>query len=300
MNITEKTNLVFPPILLVLFVLLFSVAGEQNIIGFIFLFLGVMVCCFAFLSAFIVARSHNEKEKALSQKIEKHAMEEQEGQNVLTEEFIATASHNFRTPISELKGYLDLLSAENIFAEQRKLYVHKMQAILQRLYELVQNMLMVSVKVQKRPINFYSTVSGVVDTITADAKMKNLRIAFQSFSDKIMITADPILLTTAIENILSNAIKYATNDTEIKVDIAKKGKDLSLAITNIGVGIPSDEIPGLFTKFHRAQNVLYTYEGSGLGLYIAKQIIHQHGGDITVTSEEGKETTFTMTIPMEK
>jgi signal transduction histidine kinase len=102
-----------------------------------------------------------------------------------------------------------------------------------------------------------------------------------------------------VDNLLSNAIKYSPDGTEIDVKITVDGGRALTAVRDLGIGIPKDEIPQLFERFHRARNVSSRYYGGlGLGLYIARAIVEAHSGSIQVQSEEGHGSTFTVSLPL--
>ncbi|HUP45407.1 MAG TPA: sensor histidine kinase, partial [Thermoanaerobaculia bacterium] len=99
--------------------------------------------------------------------------------------------------------------------------------------------------------------------------------------------------------LLSNAIKYSPDKTEIDVIVRVDGDTIETSVIDHGIGIPRDEIPQLFERFHRARNVSSRYYGGlGLGLYIARAIVEAHRGSISVESEEGEGSAFTLTLPM--
>jgi len=101
-----------------------------------------------------------------------------------------------------------------------------------------------------------------------------------------------------VDNLLSNALKYSPEGSDIDVRVVTLDGFVATAVTDHGIGIPKDEIPQLFERFHRARNVSSRYYGGlGLGLYIARAIVEAHGGEIAVESEEGVGSTFTLRLP---
>jgi signal transduction histidine kinase len=102
-----------------------------------------------------------------------------------------------------------------------------------------------------------------------------------------------------VDNLLSNAIKYSAEGTDIDLFARIESNQMLTAVIDKGIGIPTDEIPKLFERFHRARNVSSRYYGGlGLGLYIAKAIVEAHSGSIHVASEEGQGATFTIRLPL--
>ncbi|MEA2415230.1 MAG: two-component system, NtrC family, sensor histidine kinase KinB, partial [Thermoanaerobaculia bacterium] len=110
---------------------------------------------------------------------------------------------------------------------------------------------------------------------------------------------DPDRMRQVVDNLISNAIKYSADGTDIDIVTQIDGNHMLTAVIDHGIGIPTDEIPKLFERFHRARNVSSRYYGGlGLGLYIAKAIVEAHNGSISVVSEEGKGATFTIRLPL--
>jgi signal transduction histidine kinase len=110
---------------------------------------------------------------------------------------------------------------------------------------------------------------------------------------------DPDRMRQVVDNLLSNAVKYSPEGSDIEVRVSVDGQQMVTAVADKGIGIPTDEIPRLFERFHRARNVSSRYYGGlGLGLYIAKAIVEAHNGLIGVVSEEGQGATFTIRLPL--
>lgn len=107
-------------------------------------------------------------------------------------------------------------------------------------------------------------------------------------------------MRSALGNLVDNAIKFTKDNGSVKVNARVNDGQFILTVTDTGAGIKSEEIPKLFTKFHRSTSESsYDYEGAGLGLYLSKLIIEQHGGKIDVKSELDKGSTFTVYLPIE-
>src|SRR6266566_3523379 len=125
------------------------------------------------------------------------------------------------------------------------------------------------------------------------------RIEFESGVDETLLMVDPDRMRQVIDNHLSNALKYSPDSTEVFIHATVQDSAMLTSVTDRGIGIPADEIPRLFERFHRARNVSSRYYGGlGLGLYIAKAIVEAHNGAIAVESEEGKGSRFTIRLPL--
>jgi signal transduction histidine kinase len=124
-------------------------------------------------------------------------------------------------------------------------------------------------------------------------------INFRAEIPETTMHVDPDRMRQVIDNLLSNAIKYSPEPTEIEVRAAVAEGYMLTSVIDHGIGIPIDEIPKLFERFHRARNVSSRYYGGlGLGLYIARAIVEAHKGSIAVRSEEGQGAMFTIRLPM--
>ncbi len=132
------------------------------------------------------------------------------------------------------------------------------------------------------------------------AKQYQVKLYFEKPAEELKITADPAKLGVAISNLLDNAIKYNIPNGEVTIQV-KKIPDkpyLQITIKDTGIGIPSEAIDKVFKKFFRGENATkIAVEGSGLGLYIAKNIIKRHGGDIKTESTLNRGTTFYISLP---
>ncbi|HEX9285094.1 MAG TPA: ATP-binding protein, partial [Nitrospirales bacterium] len=117
--------------------------------------------------------------------------------------------------------------------------------------------------------------------------------------DLTAVHADPERLEQVLANLISNALKYREPDTPILVTASERSGEIEIAVTNTGAGISAEEVPALFTRFYRAGSATSSgVPGLGLGLYIAKELVHAHGGRVWAESVPGEETTFRFTLPM--
>ncbi len=131
-------------------------------------------------------------------------------------------------------------------------------------------------------------------------KQHNIKMYLEYPSDGVpKFKFDPMRIRLAFQNLIENAIRYNVENGEIVITLVKKEPFLEISVRDTGIGIPKEELPKLFSKFFRAANVLkYETEGTGLGLYIVKNIVEAHGGKVWVESIENRGTTFFFTLPM--
>jgi signal transduction histidine kinase len=224
-------------------------------------------------------------------------------------DFVSTVSHEFRTPLTSIKGFADTLLryGSNLDPEQQKRFINIIKHQADRLTRLVENMLTVSkLGAQKtqfiyRPIPLKKTIERIVQSVEAkipDPREFKIKIS----EDLVEVWADPDKLEQVLLNLIDNAAKYsyAESTVTIQADLLEDDNDkIEINISDQGVGIPKEHLPNIFNKFSRIDNPLTReVEGTGLGLYITKSLTNAMGGQISVTSEEKKGTTFTVILPV--
>jgi signal transduction histidine kinase len=222
------------------------------------------------------------------------------------DEFLSVASHELRTPLTTIKGYTQLLSqaATDLTGDERTTYLTAVLGEIERMMGLISELLDVSrietnrLQIHPQQIRWQEFVER---RVTAFRVQNPTRIiVFEMRGPDSIVGADPDRMRQVIDNLLSNAIKYSPEGTKIDVETIVEDGSMLTAVIDRGIGIPKDEIPQLFERFHRARNVSSRYYGGlGLGLYIAKAIIEAHRGSIHVESEEGKGSRFTIRLPVQ-
>lgn len=226
-------------------------------------------------------------------------------------DFVSVVSHEFRTPLTSIKGFADTLLryGGNLNEEQRNKFITTIKEQADRLTRMVENLLTVSklgegtVQVECRTVPLEAMLERVITNIEAKGSQDPLytnRAIQLNLPDKLpSCWADPDKLEQVLTNIIDNAVKYAfANSTIIVAPTIDENDTIAIAVTNEGEGIGKDQLPKIFKRFSRADNPLTrNVEGTGLGLYITRNLITAMDGDITVDSEPGKTTTFTIRIP---
>lgn len=218
-------------------------------------------------------------------------------------EFMAITSHNLRTPLTIINGYLENLE---IFKtpDQMKDAMSRIGESVKRLDGFAEDVLTISQYELGDHIASQTTftvadmLQQIADETRAAADLKGVH--FESdINTTATITASKPHIRSAIWNIIDNAIKFTPKDGGVKLKVDDADNKLRIAVTDSGIGISEAEIPKLFTKFHRATSVItYDYEGTGIGLYASKLIVEQYNGNITVDSKEGSGSTFTISLPI--
>ena len=223
-------------------------------------------------------------------------------------EFLRIASHNLRTPLTTVEGYLDLLESED--PAIRKTAVEGIRSGARRLGGFAEDILIVSqlnsgehVVSSTKPVELSSFVNKVMKDFVPEATMKNIRVVIDAPEQSRRSPISLPYLRIALWNILDNALKFTSTREDSKglitVKLSESAKEALISISDNGPGIASDELPGLFTKFHRGtETEHYNFEGEGIGLYVAKMILQKHSGTIDVDSVLGHGSTFTIHLPL--
>jgi PAS domain S-box-containing protein len=222
-------------------------------------------------------------------------------------EFVSISAHQLRTPLSAIKWTLKMfLDGElgEITKEQRE-FLEKIYQSNERMINLINDLLNVT-RIEEgrylyRPVlaDIIQICQSVIDSYREEIEKKKLKFEFKRPKELPKVRVDVEKISLAIQNLLENAIKYNRKGGEIEIVLREKEKEIEFSIRDTGIGIPRDQQNRVFTKFFRAPNAMkMETEGSGLGLFITKNIIETHGGRIWFESEEGKGTTFYFTLPV--
>lgn len=237
-----------------------------------------------------------------------HDLSREEELEEMKLDFISMASHELKTPLTSIIGYLSVFINENsnkIQKEEMDL-LQKSLTSSQQLLTLIQNLLSVN-KIEReqmsltpQPVDFLPIVTKVVDDLKTQAVQKNIVLTLHPSNEELpKVLADPLRIPEVITNLIANAINYTEGGGKVDVFLQVSPNEVTTTVADTGVGIPKDTLDKLFSKFYRGtQQVKQTTKGTGLGLYISKSIIEKLGGKIWVESEEGKGSKFIFTLPL--
>lgn len=219
----------------------------------------------------------------------------------LKTEFLSLASHQLRSPLTAIKGYSSML-IEGDYGKINK----KAEEAISRIFEssnnlqiIVEDLLNVSkieqggMKYEMMKINLADIVKDVTKDLSVNAESKNLKLSYTTKEkESFMVNADQSKIRQVILNFIDNAIKY-TKEGHIDTKIERKDSKVIFSVTDTGMGLTQETIATLFQKFNRGEGSKMNTTGSGLGLYLAKEIVKAHGGRVWVESEGlGKGSTF--------
>ncbi len=225
--------------------------------------------------------------------------------DVAKDEFISMASHQLRTPLTSVKGYVSMVlegDAGKITSMQRKL-LNQAFFSSQRMVYLISDLLNVSrlrtgkFVIESKPTNLAIVVEDEVQQLQNIAKARGLELSYDKPEIFPVLPLDEMKIRQVIMNFIDNAIYYTPSGGHIAVRLADLPHSIELTVVDDGLGVPKYEQPHLFTKFYRADNARKARpDGTGLGLFMAKKVVVAQKGAIIFSSQEGKGSTFGFTI----
>ena len=222
-------------------------------------------------------------------------------------DFINIAAHQLRTPLSAVKWVLRMIldgDVGSLGSSQRKL-LDKGYETNEKMIRLVNDLLNVARIEDDRfgyvfkEGNFVEAITDAVDELRLMAEKGDIDLIFEKPDNIPPFIFDFSKIQLALHNLINNAIKYTKAGGTVKISLEKVENDIVAKVQDTGIGIPESQIKQMFKKFFRAENVMrLQVGGSGLGLFIVKDVVARHGGTIAVKSIENKSTTFTLQIPI--
>ena len=215
------------------------------------------------------------------------------------DEFIGIASHELKTPLTSIKGYLELLN-ELEDKHPNKLFVQKARENVDKLERLIKDLLDVS-KIQSGQLQLnmkeFDMDELINETIASFQMIVSTHRIEKADCDKEIVLADRQRIEQVLVNLLSNAIKYSPGENRIVVSCRKAGTELIVKVKDFGIGIPEEEQENIFKRFYRTKDMSVHISGFGLGLYICRDIITRHHGKIWV-EKENKGSSFYFSLPL--
>jgi len=219
------------------------------------------------------------------------------------DEFISIASHELKTPLTSVKGYMQLLgrSIDKGDIEKVKDHLTKAQVQLEKLNELIADLLDIS-KIESGKLKFnkkHFVMDILLDNVTDIIRQSNpeFNIVRKGKAEQ-EIYADEMRIEQVIINFLTNAIKYSPGTHEIQINVNIKDDKIYLGVRDFGIGIGPEQQKHVFDKFYRVEETSIHFQGLGIGLYISAEIVRRHGGQIGVRSIAGEGSEFYFIIPV--
>ena len=224
---------------------------------------------------------------------------ELENRKSLNEDFVNNFSHEFKTPISSIKGFANLLLEEDLSEEDKNKYLKIISEESARLTSLSEKALFLSkINIQSKIIDkeeysLDNQIKKVVVLMEKDIKSKNLTVNIDS--DKVSYHSNPEIIKQVWINLLSNAIKYSNDSGNIQIKLKQIGSNIVFTIQDDGIGIEKEKLKYIFNEYYQADES-HKSKGVGLGLSIVKKILNLAEGTIEAFSESGKGTTFVIKL----
>lgn len=215
------------------------------------------------------------------------------------QEFLAVTTHELRTPVTGIKGNAQIMKRRGAYSERS---VDAIVAQAERLERLINDLLLASqvqtdrLELALEELDLAATARAAVDNLGANESTVRVEMPPQP----VLVLVDAHRLNQVVSNLLTNAIKYSPEGAEVTVRVARTEGEAHLSVEDRGVGIPPEALPHLFDRFYRVNGTTGNIQGLGLGLYISRRIVDAHGGRIEVTSETGRGSTFTVTLPLHR
>ncbi len=224
--------------------------------------------------------------------------------DTMKSEFVATVSHDLRSPLTLMRGYATML-LESDLQEQQQGYVRKIISGVENMSRLVNNLLdlgriEIGVGLEVENVSVIDIIERVTSALQLQATQKNITLNVELAKDMPhAVEADGALLHQAVYNLVENAIKYTPDNERVNIRSTTQLGSFTFIVEDSGIGITEDDIPHLFEKFYRGkQREARAQHGSGLGLAIVHSVATSHGGKVWVESVVGKGSTFYLQIPL--
>jgi signal transduction histidine kinase len=224
----------------------------------------------------------------------------------LKDGFLSLVSHELRTPLSAIVAHVELLLDDDLLSEQRQRFVEVVHRNSLRLERLVGDLLFVAqlesadLTVTMTDVDIVTIAKDAVEAAAPRAGGSGVDLRFEPGGNPVRMVGDAGRLGQAVDNLISNAIKYSPDGGAVCVRVLPDASECIIEVQDEGVGIAFDEQEHLFERFYRAPTAASLHvQGIGLGLLIVKKIVDAHGGHVSVRSEPGSGATFRMMLPLD-
>ncbi len=221
--------------------------------------------------------------------------------------FIANISHDFRSPLTSIKGYVEAILDGTIPPEMQEKYLHIVVTETERLNKLTSSLLTLNtfdsqgIMLDLSDFDFLKIIKDTVASFEGQCNAKNIKIKLSHEDKDYQVNADQVRIQQVVYNLIDNAIKFSPNNADIIVDLSDRNNKVYVTVKDFGTGIPADDLPKIFNRFYKVDSSRgKDKKGTGLGLSIVKEIISAHNENINVISTEGVGTQFVFTIAKSK
>ncbi|NWF63420.1 MAG: response regulator [Chloroflexi bacterium] len=218
-------------------------------------------------------------------------------------EFIATASHDLKNPLTSIGGFAQLLRHSDSLSAAQMEFVERILHSVKNMDELVQNMMSLA-QIDLQAANTHNAVDlkplieEVLAEFTPQAAVKQQELVSETFDRAVLVQGDPLQLRQVFRNLIGNAIKYTPQGGRIQARAKVEAEQVLIHVEDNGYGIPAADLPFIFNRFYRVRTgKAAEVEGNGLGLAIVKSIVEAHGGQVSVNSKVGQGSCFSISLP---
>lgn len=218
-------------------------------------------------------------------------------------DFVSTVSHDLRSPLTAILGYIELLGRAGTLSAQQKEFIQRIQASVQNITSLINDLLELGrieagFDARKEVVPLSALLRYTVDNMQGQAAKKAQALKVKLPTSQPHVLGNPVRLRQMLANLIDNALMFTPEGGSILVEAHVEDEQIILQIRDDGIGIPSVDQPYIFDKFYRGSNVPVESAGAGLGLAIVKSIVENHRGRIWVESAVGQGSTFTVVLPI--
>ena len=216
-------------------------------------------------------------------------------------EFVSTVSHDLRSPLTAIMGYVELIDRAGPVTELQLEFIHRVQASVQNITNLVNDLVNLGrieagFDERKELINLQQIINLSIENFQKQINNKHIKILVD-IKGRPELQGNPIQIRQMIDHLMDNAIKYSSPESDITIQAISEQNQIIFQITDTGCGIPPVDLPFIFDKFYRSGNISSEIPGTGLGLAIVKSIVEKHLGRIWVDSALNVGSTFTIVLP---
>ena len=217
-------------------------------------------------------------------------------------DFVTTVSHDLRSPLTSILGYIELIRRSGPLNEVQQQFVTRITSSVKSITSLVEELLELG-KIEagfdheREAMLIQPLIQQVVESLRSQSEAKHQKLEVRAPDNLPFIMGNPMRLRQLLNNLIENAIKYTPDEGQVRVLVHADNSFVVLRITDSGIGIPPQDQPFIFDKFYRTNEAIDHFPGTGLGLSIVKGIVDAHNGRIWVESQVGSGTTFTVMLP---